>query len=112
MSDKIKKFSEAMRIGATFVEENMDCFLVSKYVTTSERKLCGCAMGSGYAMLLPSSEAPDGLGLGAMALREVREAVAERFGLSIERQMALSGDHACGRKTRAQIIAELEAEGL
>ena len=98
MSDKIKKLSDAMELGATFVRERNDLFLLRNPFQT-----CGCALGTAYAVCF--DDCPDNGEL-------IKAKLSQRFGASRDRIQQISNDHATLLKTRAEIIKELQAEGL
>ncbi len=102
MADKFTKLSDAMEAGASSVTEDIFVFLHD----LSESQCKGCALGTAWYAVRGQRRLDFGSSV------EMFELLGRRFGISQDRLLDISVEHRLQLKTRAEIIAELRAEGL
>ncbi len=102
--DKFTKLSDAMEAAAPYVEEVTNTYQQCGIDEGGITHRCGCAIGT--ALFALGIEEDDGSQLYPNLL------LAERFGIDWMILVRISDAHHSLRKTRAEIIAELKAEGL
>lgn len=102
MSDKIKRLSDAIRYGSTFLDES-----ISFFGGENERgePTCGCAIGIAYmAVIERSPKIP-------LTADSIIVPVSERFGVPRDIVSEVSAEHFRGRMNRAQCADWLASKG-
>jgi hypothetical protein len=97
MSDKIRKLSDAIKFGSTFIGETKIFF--------GDDYKCGCAIGTAYLAVINSNPSD------AISPDSIFDPLAERFGVPKEVIADVSVSHFRGEMNRAECASWLESKG-